>query len=282
VRSAARNWLHDHVEQLERENAELKQESSELKQEKATLLERLAKLEEELRKSSRSSSKPPSSDGPAVPRRRKKPSTGRKPGGQPGHQRHERSLVPPEKVRTVVECIPERCDDCSAPLRGTDPEPERHQVTHLPPVEPITDEYRLHTLSCRECHGRSVGKLPAGVPTGAFGPSVVAIVAVLIGAYRQSKRLVPGLLFDLFGLRISVGAVVGCQQAASVALESPVAEAQQHVQEQPIKHVLAARHRVRRSGDGSTWRVQLVARPAAAVLLGPPEAPVSDTLGTRR
>jgi transposase len=236
VRDADRNLLHDHVEQLERENAELKGENSELKQEKAALLERLAKLEEELRKSSRNSSKPPSSDGPAVPPRPKKPSTGRKPGGQPGHKRHERQLVPPEKVRTVVECVPERCDHCSAPLRGSDPEPERHQVTHLPPVEPITDEYRLHTLSCGECHGESVGKLPAGVPTGAFGPSVAAVVAVLIGAYRQSKRLVPGILFDLFGLRISVGAVVGCQQAASVALEAPVAEAQRHVKEQPIKH----------------------------------------------
>lgn len=199
-------------------------------------MRRVADLEEQLRKSSQNSSKPPSSDGPAAPPRPKKAPTGRKPGGQPGHKRHERALVPPEKVREIVECIPERCGDCDEPLHGRDPDPHRHQVTHLPPIEPITDEYRQHTLSCDKCGESTKGKLPAGVPTGAFGPSVIAVVAVLMGAYRQSKRLVSELLFDLFRLRISVGAVVGCQRLASAALEAPVIEARKYVVEQPIKH----------------------------------------------
>ena len=231
-----RDWRDDRIEQLEQENAELKRENAELRIQVTKLIERVAKLEEQLRKSSRNSSKPPSSDGPAVPPRPMKPATGRKPGGQPGHKRHQRELVPVDKLREVIECIPERCGHCTASLRGRDPEPHRHQVTHVPPIEPVTDEYRRHTLSCGQCGGTTMGKLPAGVPTGAFGPSVVAVVAVLMGAYRLSKRLVPGLLQDLFRLRMSVGAAVGCQTLASAALEVPVAEAKAHVAEQPVKH----------------------------------------------
>ena len=50
-----------------------------------------AALKEKLAKSSRNSSKPPSSDGPKerAERRTKKP-TGKAAGGQPGHRKHER------------------------------------------------------------------------------------------------------------------------------------------------------------------------------------------------
>lgn len=231
-----RDWRDDRIEQLERDNAELKRDNAELKVQVAKLLARVATLEEKLRKSSQNSSKPPSSDGPAVPPRPKKPSTGRKPGGQPGHKPHTRQLVPLSMVRTVVECIPGRCDHCAAPLFGRDLTPMRHQVTHLPPIEPITDEYRRHTLSCGQCGRATFAKLPDGVPTGLFGPSVVAVTAVLMGAYRLSKRLVPELLHDLFGLQMSVGSVVKCQHAASAALEAPVAEAKAYVEKQPVKH----------------------------------------------
>ncbi len=231
-----RDWRDDRIAELEAELARRDRVIAKLTGQVDALRRRVAELEEQLRRSSRNSSKPPSSDGPAVAPRPRKPSTGRKPGGQPGHEQHQRELVPAEEVRNVVECIPEHCGHCGARLHGRDPDPHRHQVTHLPPVEPVTDEYRQHVLSCSQCGGSTTGQLPAGVPTGAFGPSVVAVVAVLMGAYRQSKRLVPELLQDLFHLRMSVGAVVGCQHIASAALEAPVIEAQAYVAEQPIKH----------------------------------------------
>lgn len=239
----ARDWKDDRIAELEaqlaerdRQLAERDREIAELKAQVASLLARVAELEERLRTSSRNSSKPPSSDGPGVKRRSKKPPSGRKPGGQPGHKRTERALVPEEKLRQRVECIPERCDQCKARLFGRDPEPQRHQVTHLPPIEPVTDEYRRHTLPCGACGSSTTGKLPPGVPTGHFGPSVMAVVAVLMGAYRQSKRLVSELLQDLFGLGMSVGSVVGCQDLASSALEAPVAEAQAYVEKQEVKY----------------------------------------------
>jgi transposase len=238
-----RDWRDDRIAELEaqlaerdRQLAERDQQIEELKAQVALLLARVGELEERLRTSSRNSSKPPSSDGPGVKRRPKRPPAGRKAGGQPGHKRTERALVPEEKLRHRVECIPERCDECTARLFGRDPEPQRHQVTHLPPVEPVTDEYRRHTLHCGRCGHATTGKLPPGVPTGNFGPSVIAVVAVLMGAYRQSKRLVSELLRSVFGLGMSVGAVVGCQELASAALQAPVAEAQAYVEKQEVKY----------------------------------------------
>ncbi len=209
---------------------------AELRAALAAALAEIVALKEKLGKSSRNSSKPPSSDGPAVPRRPKKAATGRKPGGQPGHKRHTRELVAAEKVDHVVECVPSTCEACGEGLRSVDPQPYRHQVFELPHVEPTVTEYRQHARDCEGCGHTTRGSLPVGVPTGVFGPGVVATVGLLVGAYRLSKRQVVAVLHDLFGLAMSEGAVVGCQDLVSAAIEAPVAEARQYVVEQPVKH----------------------------------------------
>ena len=236
----ARDWRDERIEALEaqlvEERARSEQTIAALTAQVDALLKRVATLEERLSKSSRNSSKPPSSDGPAVPPRPKKPPSGRKPGGQPGHDRNERELVAVEKVRKSVDCIPDRCGHCAAGLRGRDPDPHRHQVAHLPKVEPITDEYRQHSLTCEECGKKTLGQLPAGVPRGMFGPSVIAVVAAVMGPYRLSKRLTVSLLWDLYSLRMSVGAAVGCQQLASEALAAPHEEVKASIATAPVKH----------------------------------------------
>lgn len=223
-----RDWRDERIEQLVAENAALKAMVEKL-------LARVAELEERLRKSSQNSSKPPSSDGPQAPPRRKKPPSGRHPGGQPGHERHERPLVPPEKVNKRVVLKPRRCCGCGEHLAGDDASPHRHQVFELPRVEPIVTEYELHALTCT-CGTTTAAELPDGVPTGSFGPTVTAVVALLMGVYRLSKRAVPDLMKDLFGLSMSVGAVVGCQHKASEALEAPVDEAKLAVVKAPVKN----------------------------------------------
>ena len=90
-------------------------------------------------------------------------------------------------------------------LHGDDPEPIRHQVAEVPPVQPVVDEYRLHRLACPRCRTSTCATLPPGVPTGAFGPRLRAILSVLAGGYRLGKRPIRQLAFDLLGLTISVG-----------------------------------------------------------------------------
>src|SRR5512135_2789753 len=133
-------------------------------------------------------SKPPSSDPPSLKRRPPTSPSGKKRGGQSGHRHHPRALVPPEQLRQVIECRPPRCRWCGDDLHGDDPEPIRHQVAEVPPIQPVVDEYRLHRLKCPRCGTSTCATLPPGVPTGAFGPRLRAILSVLAGAYRLSKR----------------------------------------------------------------------------------------------
>jgi len=107
----------------------------------AALEATVQRLLERLRMDSRNSSQPPSSDAPAThrPRQRRTPS-GRKPGGQPGHQGQTRALVPLEEVDAVLPVKPTHCAPCQHPVHGADLQPQRQQVTDLPPVQPVVTE----------------------------------------------------------------------------------------------------------------------------------------------
>ena len=198
----------------------------------ATLEARVATLEERLSQNSQNSSRPPSSDPAHLPRPQRKPS-GRKPGGQPGHEGAGRFLKPPEEVDEVVEIKPEICADCGAKLKGSDPHPVRHQVTELPPIHAKVTEYQLHTLPCTHCGVSTCAVLPGGVPRGAFGVRIGALASLLTGAYRVSKRNVRDLLEDCFGVDLALGSICPLEQITSEAIAAPVEEARAYVQAQP-------------------------------------------------
>ena len=252
-----RDWRDERIAALEQQLRAALTANAQLKQQLGAALARIAELEEQLGKSSRNSGKPPSTDSPRQEAERKKaaerkqaakaitrPSKKRrKPGGQPGHAKLTRRLVPPAEVDRHHDCIPERCECCKLKLRGRDPDPQLHQVFHLPEVRPTVDQYALHALQCTDCEHVTRGRLPAGVPRGAFGPSVVAVVTLLIGVCRLGKRTVQQVLADLFGLELSLGAVVGCQKLGSAALETPVNQARNFVRGAAVKH-----------SDETSWR----------------------------
>jgi transposase len=121
-------------------------------------------------------------------------------------------------------------------LSGSDAEPRIHHVWEIPPVSPHVTEYRLHALRCRGCGHVTRAALPEGVPTRWFGPRVEAITALATGVYRVSKRTTVELLRDLFGLPMSVGAVIDSQHAMSHALAGPFDEAHAYAKRQPVKH----------------------------------------------
>jgi transposase len=198
---------------------------------------RIADLEERLGKNSTNSSQPPSSDPPSVKRRPPGSPSGKKRGGQPGHHRKVRPLVPPEQVRQVIDCKPPQCRSCGDALAGDDPEPIRHQVAEVPPVLPVVDEYRLHRLKCPRCRTSTCATLPPGVPRGAFGPRLRAILSVLVGAYRLGKRPVRQLAFDLLGLSISIGMICRLERQAADDLEDPVEELREYVRDAAVAHI---------------------------------------------
>jgi transposase len=193
---------------------------------------------ERLQQDSRTSSRPPSSDPPqATAKRPRREPSGRRPGGQPGHEGHTRGVVPVEAVDVVCPVKPERCRRCQHPLSGEDPHPQRHQVTDIPPVQPVVTEYQLHQLVCPVCGEVTPAELPRGVPTGGFGPRVQAITALCTGAYHLSKRTTQDLMQDLFGVSMGLGTVANLEHATVQAVAEPVAKARAYVQTQPAAHL---------------------------------------------
>ena len=195
----------------------------------------IADLTARLKQDSTNSSKPPSADPPTTkPVPKRKPS-GRPRGGQPGHDKHERPLVPPEGLTAVTVVKPENCLACCRPLAGEDPAPYRHQVFDLPRVTPTVHEFQLHTLRCA-CGHCTRALLPEGVPDGQFGPRLQAMVAVATGAYRMSKRTVQEMLADWFGVELSLGALANLEQATSAVLQDPVAQVHKAIQKEAVGH----------------------------------------------
>jgi transposase len=193
---------------------------------------------EQVQKNSRHSSRPPASDPPQVPdtQSRRHPS-GRRPGGQPGHEGHPRGLVPAGEVDGVVPSKPERCHHCQHPLQGEDPQPQRQQVTELPPLKPVVTADQLHRLVCPVCGEATRADVPPGIPAGGVGPRVQAITALCPGAYHLSKRAPQNALEDLFGVVMGLGTVANLEQATVEALAEPVAEARAYVQAQPTAYL---------------------------------------------
>jgi transposase len=243
-----------------------------------TFERRIAELEERLGKNSSNSSKPPSSDPPSVKRRPPAPASGRRRGGQPGHRRHARALVPPERVRQVIDCKPPACRRCGHDLLGDDPEPLQHQVAEVPPIEPTVDEYRLHRLVCPDCGTSTCGTLPPGVPTGAFGPRLRAILSVLAGAYRLGKRPIRRLAADLLGLTISLGMISRLERQAAAELEAPVEELRRFVRQADSAHIDETSWK---QGRGKAWLwvavTRLVTVFAIATSRGAGERAVANT-----
>lgn len=246
----ARDWRDDRIEKLERENAALraqvceKQEIIEPQKRTIAALERriqqlevrIRELEALLARYSGNSSKPPSSDRPGAPPPARPKRTGRKRGGQPGHEKHSRELLPPERVTRTIVVKPTSCRRCGYTLSGDDAEPHRHQVVEVPKVVATVEEYQLHTLGCPRCGITTRATLPLGVPAGNFGPRLQGIVSVCSGAYRMSKRGIEEMVDDFFGVPISLGSIVNLEQATSEAIKAPVEEVARAIREEPVVH----------------------------------------------
>jgi transposase len=168
--------------------------------ENAELKARIEALERQAKgKTPQNSSLPPSSQHPHARPQPPKRKSKKKRGGQPGHEKHERPLIPSNECHDVLTLKPAECRRCGAKLAGNDPDPLRHQVWELPKIEPIVTEYRRHRLACPHCGETTCAELPVGVPRGQSGPQLMALTALLMAFYRQSKRRTAEFLATLLG-----------------------------------------------------------------------------------
>ncbi|OJH36565.1 IS66 family transposase [Cystobacter ferrugineus] len=220
------------IAELEAQVAARDARIAELENEVKALTRRVAELESRLRRNSTNSSKPPSSDPPGVRRTPRKP-TGRRPGGQPGHEFHKRELLPPEQVNRFIDVpAPERCARCDEKLEGGQQQVFRHQLVEIPPLTALVTELRCHALECGHCGTLNKALLTPEAAGHVFGERLSAMVGLLVGKYRLSKRLVRDALSDLLGVKLSLGAIRDREQEMSEALSAPVAQAEEYVRDQ--------------------------------------------------
>jgi len=220
---------------------------------------RIAQLEAELarfRKTPQNSSLPPGSQHPhaKVPPARRK--SGKNRGGQPGHQRHERKLIPAADCTSVITVKPKACRRCGSKLAGTDEQPLRHQVWELPEIQPVITEYQQHRLKCC-CGATTCAALPAGVPAGQSGPRLIAFTATLMAHFRQSKRRAALFISSVLNIPCCPSLTVKHQHIATQALRNTYEEL---VAALPAQSHLNGDESPTKQGTAKSWLWTFVAK----------------------
>lgn len=230
--------------------AKLLEENARLREQVEVLSKKVEALEEQLGRNSRNSNQPPSGDRPGRKSRggsneksNKRRKRNRKRGGQPGHSGAHRTLLPAEQVHEFKDVFPAQCESCWTKLpQKPDPKAIRYQVLEVPPFEPVVTEYRRHAVQCTCGYTTRVSFAESQIPTSAFGPRLMSLVAMLTGVYHLSRRKAAKLLSELCGVQISLGSISALEGRMSSALEPAVAQAWDKVQDAEVKHT-----------DGTSW-----------------------------
>lgn len=224
----------------------------------AELKARIEELERQQKgKTPQNSSLPPSSRHPHARPKPPKRKSKKKRGGQLGHKKHDRPLIPTNECDDVESLKPTECRRCGAKLVGSDPEPLRHQVWELPEIKPIVIEYQRHRLTCPCCGETTCAALPAGVPQGQSGPRLMALTALLMAYFRQSKRRTAEFLGTLLNQP--------CCPALTVKIQNQVAEAVRPSYEElaaqlPDEEHLNIDETATKQENGKAWLWTFVAR----------------------
>lgn len=196
----------------------------------------LKEVQARLGKTSANSSKPPSSDGYAQPKRTtslRQP--GQKPlGGQPGHRGDtlERVAMPDRtEMHSVVSCG--QCGASLADVAAT--AHEERQVFDIPAIRIEVTAHRVEIKTCPGCGAENRGAFPVGV-TGPvqYGPGVKTWAT-----YFQTQHFVPvartaQILEDLTGQRVAEAMLMNAQRECAAAIAPATAAIQAHLREAPV------------------------------------------------
>ncbi len=175
-------------------------------QEIAELKRIIADLQEKLKKNSQNSSRPPFSDGLAKPRPKSlRKRSGKRAGGQEGHQGN--GLCLPEAEKETVAHRPDQCENC--PMNGQCRSCERSEVRNVIDIEIITKVTAHYTESyaCPKLNGEIIsGKFPEGVNSSIqYGKGVEALAIALNTAGMMSVNRTHEIMNSLLGLPVSTG-----------------------------------------------------------------------------
>ena len=157
-------------------------------------------------KTSRTSSKPPSTD------RKERREQARPGGAKPGHEGHGRVIS--DAPDEVVAHRPDRCTGCGATLSADQPADvvSAFERIDLPAVSPVVTQHRRLAVRCPCCGLRVTAPVPAAARGTPFGPRLHAVALYLKTFQALSYERLQNALSDLFGLTLSQGGLMNLLQ----------------------------------------------------------------------
>jgi transposase len=153
------------------------------------LTQRIKALEEKNDKGSHNSDKPSSSDGLHRRIHKRRESSGKKPGGQEGHEGTTLSMVEhPQQVQIHEVKV---CQGCGKSLRQEKVRGfEQRQVFDIPPIAVDVTEHRAQIKRCPHCRELSVAAFPLGVSHKTqYGPRLKRIIIMEMQAHMESDDI---------------------------------------------------------------------------------------------
>jgi transposase len=206
------------IDQLEQQVINLQSFVLELAAINQSLLERLAKYENP--KNSHNSSIPPSKDDNRPFKSKSlREVTGKKPGGQPGHEGKTLEMV--SLPDGIVVHNPLFCTHCGLDISHLPSEMvERRQVVEIPPIKPVYIEHQVFARTCT-CGHTIIGSFPQEITPGiSYGKSVESLSAYLYARQFLPFARMQEMFNDVFSLPISEGGIHQVLKRATTKAEA--------------------------------------------------------------
>lgn len=208
------------IKELSSEIKSLNSQVETLSKENKALTERVKSLESQVNKTSNNSSKPPSSNRFKKKTKSLRTKSGKKPGGQKGHE--GTTLCINENPDIIEVHSVEQCPECRASLK--DVKPERYivrQIIDIPEIKVKVTEHRAEVKICPYCKCKNTAIFPEGlVNTVQYGERLKAIAVYLtqyqLIPYKRSSELIE----DIFNQHISPGSLVSFNEVCYQRLET--------------------------------------------------------------
>ncbi len=165
-------------------------------------------------KTSRTSSKPPSTD------RKERREQSRPGGAKPGHEGHSRVIA--DEPDAIIDHRPTACPACGLTL-GPDLPAETlsvHERIELPEVKPVVEQHRRLAVTCPGCRAHVSAPRPASAAATPFGPRLHATAVYLKTFQALSYERLQRVLFDLFGVAVSQGGLTNMLRRAQMRFDA--------------------------------------------------------------
>jgi transposase len=231
----------DELIELRQENADLREQVKripQLEESVRQLSEQVQSLQERLVKDSHNSHLPPSSDRFARQKktRSQRKRSGKKPGGQAGHDGHHLALAPsPDQV--VVHPV-ETCSHCQADLRAVAVRAiERRQVVDVPPARLHITEHQAERKCCPHCSAETRALFPSELQASVqYGTGLGALAVYLVTHHLLPFKRTAEILNEMMGARMSEGTIRQLTQRSANVLRPIERQIKIALRQAPVIH----------------------------------------------